>query len=485
MEQKLVQSQTQQLILSPQLKQYLKLLQLPILDLKQSVEQELAQNPTLEEVNSNSTSPDSESKSEAQDTPEESGKVSDGKELRFEETIDQLANLDEEMRETLYREFDRSQDSVGDIQRKRNFQEASLSKGPTLFDYLEWQLGLLNLNQKQPEIALEISGNVNEDGYFSSTIDEVSQRTQSTPSEAEAVLKAVQTLDPPGVGGRNLQEVLLIQIKRKELGGLAERIVQSCLPLLEKKQYSVVAKTLGVDQQDVMDAFRIISRLEPKPGRIFYQNEPISVVPDIAITKDDSTDHGYLIEINDEIIPELRINPSYRQLIKQKSLDRTTKLFLREKIQSAIIYIRALGERKSTLRRIAEEIAKIQREFLDNGFSQLKPLRLKDLAQKIGVHESTISRAIHEKYVTSPQGTIPLKSFFSTGLQTENGGVESQKSVMEKIRGMISGEDKRKPLSDLKIAALLKREGIVVARRTVAKYRETLKISPSHLRKQK
>ena len=483
MEQRLVQSQSQQLILSPQLRQYLKLLQLPLLDLQMQVQEELAQNPTLEETAS----------SDDKEAPEErvidlGPQSTDSNDDPINRSLAQLDAIDESWgQNSYYQSTDLIDEATPDAIKKHNYRETILTAQPTLSNYLEWQLGLLSLKEKEREIVNEIIGNINDDGYFVSTVEEVAQTTKSSPEEVERVLQLVQTLDPPGAGGRNLSEVLLIQLNRKGSGPLPKKIVQHHLSLLQKKQIDALAATLSASPEHVSLACQTIAKLEPKPGRIFYQNQPITVVPDVIITlvEDEDGEHHYDIEINHEVIPELRVNQKYRQMLKQKNIDSKTKTFLREKIQSALILIRALSERKSTLRQIAEELVKIQKDFLDHGFSHLKPLRLKDLAEKLGIHESTISRGIHEKYVQCPQGTIPLKSFFSSSMTMTNGTIESQKSLIEKVRSVIESEDKRKPLSDAQIMTILKHQGIDIARRTAAKYRELLKILPTHLRKMK
>ena len=469
MEPRLIQSQSQQLILSPQLRQYLKLLQLPLLDLQLSIQDELTQNPVLEEA------PDTSAQEETE------------QEVEFDKLINRINSLSEDTSERLRHESDFSHEDPETFDKKKRFKEAIITTKPTLFSYLEWQLNLLDLDEASLEIASEIIGNISDDGYFVGSTDEIAKTRNLESSDVEKILSLIQTLEPPGVGGRNLSEVLLIQLKARKSGSIPQKIVTDFLPQLQRKQYDAIASTLAIDVSHVSKACELIGRLEPKPGRIFYQDESNAVIPDILInrTESDSEVPEYQIEINNEYIPELRISAKYRQMLKQKNLDAKTKAFLREKIQSAMLLIRAISERKSTLRQIAEELVKIQTNFLESGFAHLKPLRLKDIAQKLNIHESTISRAIQGKYVYCPQGTIPLKNFFSSSMTMEDGAQESQKSIIEKIRIMIDAEDKKKPLSDSKIMSLLKADGLDIARRTVAKYRDRLKILPAHLRKQK
>jgi RNA polymerase sigma-54 factor len=257
------------------------------------------------------------------------------------------------------------------------------------------------------------------------------------------------------------------------------------LPLLEKRDWGELARVLRVDLEEVKKAAEIIAHLEPKPGRTFYSEEPIAVTPDATVSFNEEGQEAYKIEIHDETVPELRINSYYRHLLRNKTTDEKTKVFIREKIQSAINFLRALKLRKSTLREITEEIVRVQSQFFDKGFSHLVPLRLKDIAHTLGIHESTVSRALQGKYIATPQGTIPYKSFFSTRLETLHGEAESQKSIMEKIKSLVEKEDSGNPLSDQAIVGVLNQEGILIARRTVAKYRDLLKILPSHLRRKK
>ncbi|PIQ85353.1 MAG: RNA polymerase sigma-54 factor [Candidatus Omnitrophica bacterium CG11_big_fil_rev_8_21_14_0_20_45_26] len=484
MEHKLIQNQSQQLILSPQLKQYLKLLQLPLIDLQQSIEEELSQNPVLEETLSEPEEASELSVDDSIDDGEskDSAQSSDGE---LDRTLNELNDLDNDYRSNFNSQNDFSGESTAQLDKKKRYMESLLTNQNTLAQYLEWQLNLHSLTEQERVIAQEIIGNINDDGYFASSVEEISETTKTKVEEVEKVLKRLQTMDPPGVGGRNLSEVLLIQLKRQNSTPLAQKIVTDHLGLLQRKQIDQLAHALLTPKENVINALKVISKLEPKPGRVFYHDEPISVIPDIILipNENDEEEASYHIEINHERIPELRINQKYRKLIRQKDIDAKTKAFLKEKIQAALLYIRALGERKSTLRQIAEQLVDYQKEFLKHGFSHLKPLRLKDVAEKLGIHESTISRAISGKYMTCPQGTIPLKNFFSNSVASTDGESQSQKSIMERIKQLIDEEDKKHPLSDAALVEQLKSEGIPIARRTAAKYRELLKILPTHLRK--
>jgi RNA polymerase sigma-54 factor len=482
MEPRLIQQQSQKLILSPQIRQYLRLLQLPLTELEQAVETELAENPLLEEQ-------EQEKPDDATLSPETAVKEPTAEEIRLGESFDRLDELDQSY-EDRYEYPDFSHQDVKDMEERRNFQEGLITRPEVLSDFLTWQVRFLDLSEVEKVIANEIIGNIDDEGFFRATVEEVATSCNVTPDEVEKVLNMIQELDPPGIGARNLQEALIIQLQKKgDDADLAIRIVNEHLALLEKRDWASIAKNMNVDLAEVRKAELLIARLEPRPGRTFYVDEPVAVAPDASVTfnEDDEEENAekFKIEIHDEVIPEVRINPYYRRLLRSKEMDEKAKIFLREKMQAALNFLKALKLRKSTIREITEEIVKAQPEFFEKGFSHLRPLRLKDIANNLGIHESTVSRAIHNKYISTPQGMIPYKSFFSTKLETTDGAIESQKSIMEKIRFVIQKENPGKPMSDQEIVRILRADGVVIARRTVAKYRELLKILPSHLRRKR
>ena len=480
MEPRLIQTQTQKLILSPQIRQYLQLLQLPLLQLQTAIEQELTENPVLEEVAKDGAD------ETASNPPGENGLDgrSDAEELRFDETIRSLDKLDENLRESLYSQDDFSIPESKSLNEQKNYQESLITRRESLFDYLLWQLGFLDLTETERKIADEIVGNITDDGYLEVPLEEIAKACDVSQAETEEVLRKVQSLDPPGIAARTLQETLLLQLERKnEDAELARKIVQDHLPLLEKKQWDQIARQVHATPEAIREAAGLIAHLDPKPGRIFYGEDTVAVTPDATVY---FNEEGKLqIEVHDDDLPEIRISPYYRRLLKDKNLDAQSRKFVKGKIQAALDFFKALGQRRSTVRSITEEIVRAQSEFFEKGFSQLRPLRLKDVSSRLGIHESTVSRAIQEKYISTPQGTLPYKSFFSSKLDRTEGGAESQKSMLEKIRELIRAEDPSHPLSDQALAEILTKEGIRIARRTVAKYRELLRILPSHLRARK
>ena len=480
MEPRLAQVQTQKLILSPQIRQYLRLLQLPLLELQNAVEQELADNPALEEA---APAPNEDTLPNP-DLPSEGKSKTD--ELQFDQTLQAMDAIDASYQDGFYAGEDLSLAEKQEQGRKKNYQESLITPRQSLFDYLLWQLGFLDLTEKERKLAEEIIGDINEDGFFTVPLEEIAKNQGAETSEAETVLREIQRLDPPGIGARNLQETLLLQLKRQNPpNDLAFKIVQDHMLLLVKKQWDQIARRLKATNEQIQKASGVIGHLDPKPGHIFHDEDSVAIKPDAEVFFDDSTEPPKLkINIEDEEIPEVRVSPYYRRMLRDPKLDPKTRAFLKGKLQSAIDFVKALSQRRSTLRGITEEIVAVQTEFFEKGFSCLKPLRMKDISERLGIHESTVSRALQSKYISTPQGTISYKSFFSAKLDRVEGGVESQKSMMEKIRDLIAQEDPVHPLSDQDIMQIFQKEGIKIARRTVAKYRELLKILPSHLRRQ-
>ncbi len=474
------------MVLSPQIRQYLKLLQLPVAELEQAVDAELAENPVLEEK----TSP----KAEIEGLPDENAEPSTpdkspSEEIRVGDSFERFSELEDSLDEG--KDIpDMAAPDRGSSQKQRDFRETLITQPQLLWEFLNWQVRFLDLSEAEQKIAAEIIGAIDEEGYLKATADEIAASAGCDTAHVEKVLGLIQELDPPGIGARNLRECLLLQLKRLDPAeaAIAIRIVSDYLPLLEKRDLHALAKTLQATAEQLRNAETVISRLDPRPGLTFSGKPSPTVIPDAAITFEDEekTDSPRLkIDIRDESIPELRISPYYRRLMRNPKTDEKTRAFIREKLQSAMDFMRALQLRKSTLREITEEIAKAQPEFFEKGFACLHPLRLKDIARNIGIHESTVSRAISGKYVSTPQGTIPYRSFFSSKLESKNGESQSQKSMMEKIRSMVEREDKNHPLSDQEIVETLQAEGVVIARRTVAKYRDLLRILPSHLRRRR
>src|SRR3989338_6426341 len=361
--------------------------------------------------------------------------------------------------------------------------ENSLTKKISLEDHLIWQLRLSKIAEREAAIGLYIIQNLDENGYLTLSSEEICKVTDGTPEEFEAVLKRIHFFDPVGVAARDLRECLLVQLENLGLGdSLAARIVSDHLHQLENKRYDRLARDLGVSVEDIVDAAHLIASLEPRPARGFEEEEIRTIIPDVSVEK---ITEEYVVFLNDEGIPRLRVSSLYRRLAGQEGEEEASaRQYLQEKVRAATWLIKSIQQRQQTLYRVTQSIFKFQKDFLDLGVRQLKPMVLKDVAEDIGMHESTVSRATANKYVHTPQGLFELKYFFQSGLKSGNGEDVASESVKDKIRSIISTEDPKRPYSDQYIAGLLGKETIDIARRTVAKYREAMGILPSSKRRQ-
>jgi RNA polymerase sigma-54 factor len=464
---------SQRLALTPSLLQKIELLQLNKLELQEMLNQELMENPILEEVL------DQEPPSETvlgdrsgEDLPSlETAEAQKGKDS-FEE-IDFRYFFDEYL-DTGYKNRE-----VEDPE-KPTF-EAFLTRPPSLEEHLNWQLGLLDVKPAIAEIAKQIIGNLNEDGYLIITLEELSQVVQCTMEEAVEALDVVQAMDPIGVGARDLRECLLRQLHSLDLKeSLACKIVLDCLPLLESHKFKEIAALTGSSFEEVLRAVDSIKHLIPKPGQKFSNQKATYVQPEVAIAK---VDDEFVILLNDEGMPQLRLNASYKELLKSNGITGETKTFLREKFRSAVDLLRSVNQRKQTIYKVCVCIVNRQKEFLEHGPSQLRPMLIKDVASELGVHSSTISRVVTNKYVDTPQGVMELRKFFTMGVENPDGEELSIVQVKLKIKKMIEGENKSKPYSDNQLGQLLRRDNIFITRRTVAKYREQMQVPGSRERK--
>jgi len=466
---------TQQLVMTPQLQQAIKLLQLSRLELAEMIRQEMEENPALEEA-AQQEEPESPAETEQKEADAAKDEIK-------EVEIDEKVGTDTDW-ENYIDEFN----STGRVyveseNREAPNYEAFTGNKKTLDDHLKWQLMLNGLEREKEEIGLLIIGNLNMDGYLCATIGEVAETAEVTPEEAEQVLKILQGFDPPGVCARNLSESLLIQA---DLLGITTpvltKILTDHLKNLENRNIKKIAKDLNVSEDEIRSAVKIIQYLEPKPGRIFADNDSTYIIPDIYVYKQGDE---YKIVLNDDGLPKLQINSFYKDAVaKKKKLHKETKNYLNEKMQSASWLIKSIHQRQRTIYLVMESIIKFQREFFDKGIAYLKPLILKDVAEDIDMHESTISRVTTNKYAYTPQGLFELKYFFNSSISRGTGeDALASESVKDRIKTLVENEDPEAPLSDEKIADLLSEANIRIARRTVAKYRKMLKILPSNKRK--
>jgi RNA polymerase sigma-54 factor len=467
-------SLSQQLIITPQLQQAIKLLQLSRLELLETISQEMESNPLLDEQPTDETD---EEKSAA-DTKGDS----DNEQPTPEVTVGEKLNEDMDW-ETYLSDYNTGwADTPYDAGKEYPTFDNVKVDVTNLHSHLLWQLGMCDLNDKQREIGIQIIGNLDDDGYLKITIEELSGFIKCGQEEILAILNIIQTFDPVGVAARDMQECLLIQARFQNLGGtVVEKIIQHHMENLEKKRCDLIAKSLSISLQEVLSAVSIITNLEPKPGRLYNDDETIYINPDIYIFK---VGDDYEIVLNEDGMPKLRINNYYREILNRKnSLEKDTREYIQDKLKSAAWLIKSIHQRQRTIYKVTESIIKFQRGFFDKGVTYLKPLVLRDVAEQIQMHESTISRVTTNKYVHTPQGVFELKYFFNSAINSVEGESKASESVKQHIRNIIRSEDKHRPYSDQEVADMLKGNNINAARRTVAKYRECLGIPPSRKRR--
>jgi RNA polymerase sigma-54 factor len=464
---------SQRLALTPSLLQKIELLQLNKLELQDMLNQELMENPILEEVTEQDTPKELllDERSPAEVDDPNAKKAKDGPDS-FEE-IDFRYFFDEYL-DTGYknREMEDSE--------KPSF-ETFLTRPDSLANHLNWQLGMTETNPRLVEICREIIGNLNEDGYLLLSLESLCELTACTPEEAEAALQIVQGFDPMGIAARDLRECLLLQlVVLGQKDTLTWKIVDEHLALLENHRYKEIAARTGESFDLVLKAVDAIKHLIPKPGLRYNSQEVHYVQPEVTIAK---VNDDFVIIQNDEGMPQLRLNAGYKELLKSNGVSGETKSFLREKFRSAVDLLRSVNQRKQTIYRVCACIINRQREFLERGPVALRPMLIKDVASELGVHSSTISRVVTNKYVDTPQGVMELRKFFTMGVENPDGEELSIVQVKLKIKHLIEKEDKKKPYSDNQIGQLLRRDNIFITRRTVAKYREQMQVPGSRERR--
>ncbi|MDI6745227.1 MAG: RNA polymerase factor sigma-54 [Thermodesulfovibrionales bacterium] len=480
LEHKLSLRLSQKLILTPQLQLAIKLLQMPLIELSQTLEQELVENPFLEDVQEENTG--EELAGEERETAEtDPGQLGDDAESPLEKMMSDSSvfNVDEYFEE-------RSSDGrdLGYFVKGTNVPlsfEQFASKTPDIYDHLLWQLRLSDARDDIKFIGEAVIGNIDENGYLAATDEEIAASINDNISNVRDAVDIVQSFDPPGIAARDIRECMILQLKLLGLAGsLAERIIANNMEELKKKNYQQIARLCNASDDEVLAAVKVIEGLEPRPARNFFSTNADYVIPDVFVVK---TDDGYQIVLNEERLPKLRINSYYKKLLLQKnSFSKEERQFLDEKLRSASWLLKSLDQRNRTIYRVTESIINFQRDFFDRGVQYMKPLNLKNVAVELSLHESTISRVTSNKYMSCSHGVLCFKFFFCSALQSDTGSVSST-SVKDIIKKIISEEDHGKPLSDQRITELLKSQNIAIARRTVAKYREELKVPSQHQRK--
>ena len=534
-ELKLQLKMSQQLVMTPQLQQAIKLLQLNRLELLTEVRQELNENPVLEEI-----------EGDDEPTPAEIADMTPGEERAEGEAPNadpaavELEGLPDDFLKTLDGDTGEAgadatsesspaadvladaaapateaetaaadaeasnEEKIADIEwdnymdanpqtglapnhredEQQRVLEATLTRRPTLAEHLEWQLQLSVFTDEQREAARWIIGNLDDDGYLQASVEDVARQSGVKQEEVESALVLVQKLDPTGVAARDLRECLMLQLEAfEQTPPLVDRVVRDHFEMLTKRDFRGLTRSLGVAIEDVAEVCKFIQGLEPRPGRAFSGDDPIYITPDIYVYKVGDEFH---ILLNEDGLPKLRVNRTYKDVVAKEGLaSKDEKEYVHDKLRSAIWLIRSIHQRQRTIYRVMESIIRYQREFFEKGINYLRPLNLRDVADDIEMHESTVSRVTTNKYVHTPQGIFELKYFFNSSIGRSDGGeAVASESVKEKIRKIIESEDPARPLSDQRLAEMLKAANIDIARRTVTKYREAMNILSSTKRRQ-
>src|SRR5437588_6655823 len=472
-QQKLHTKLVQKLILTPSLQQAIKLLPMSTLELSDLLNQEMVENPMLEEVPTEDLQPAEAAPPEQKSEPEQQPNKTD--------------TWDDQDYEYFFGDY------LDDGYRPRAPQEVkelppienTLSTASSLAAHLMWQLSMQTDDPLMREIGSAIVGNLDDDGYLVASFDELAAMGPWPVNDVERSLKLVQGFDPTGVAARDLQECLLLQLRHLGLEGTpTEKVVLDHLRLLHNHQVPEIARKLGMTIDDLKEHIEIIRNLDPKPGSRYNPTQSQYVIPDVYVMK---VEDEYVVVLNEDGLPQMRISPTYRRLLDKNAgsnqANDETRAYVKDKFRSALWLIKSVDQRQKTIQKVANSIINFQREFLDHGIEYLRPLVLRDVANDIGMHESTVSRVVTNKYMHTPQGVFEMKYFFHSGISSSYGESVSSLTIKQRIRKIIENQDPRKPLSDSKIVSILQREGLVLARRTIAKYREELKIPTSNQRK--
>ena len=488
-QQKLQTRLSQKLVLTPSLQQAIKLLPMSTVELVELLNQEVVENPLLEEIPEDGPPPES-----AEQNAKDSG---DGAETPAAEGQDAWDDADYEY---FLGELDEGYRSRAPTEYKELPPiENTLSTGTSLADHLGWQLRMQAEDELAYDIGMAVIGNLDEDGRLAASVEEIAALGGWRRADVEQSIHIVQTLDPIGVAARDPQECLLLQLghwggagARGETGEsifcehlpceTCETLVREHYPLLQNQKLPELARLLGVTISALRTHVDVVRQLDPKPGSRLNAARPQFVIPDVSVIK---VEDDYVAVLNDERVPQLRISPVYRRMMSKGSQSSDeTRAYVKKKVESAKWLIKSVDQRQRTIHKVATSIIGFQRGFLDHGISHLRPLVLRDVANDIGMHESTVSRVVTNKYMHTPQGVFEMKYFFHSGISSAYGENVSSVKVKERIRKIVDAEDSRKPLSDSRIARLLQDEGLVLARRTIAKYREELKIPTSSRRRE-
>lgn len=463
----------QSLVITPQLQQAIKLLQMSRQELENAVQAELEENPILDEA-------EVLQKEDLEIAKQADAEISQPEPQRDEVSQDPQKQDEFEWESYLEANQKPPQSGMAGSEEIMNYENV-ISTTETLPDHLHWQVKMNGFSELEENIADLIIGYIDDDGYLKIPLEQIAEEGQFDIEDVKDTLSLIHEFDPPGVGARDLKECLLVQAKHlEEDTNDVVALINNHLKDLEKKNYEAIAKALGKELQDVIEMCKIIYSMDPKPGRAYASNDTHYVTPDVYVYK---IGDDYVVSLNEDGLPRLKISNFYKNMLKVSSTNKQEQDYIQEKLKSAVWLIKSIHQRQRTIHKVAESIVKHQKDFFDKGAEFLKPMVLRNIANDIGMHESTVSRVTTSKYMHTPQGIYELKYFFNSGLESSDGDTLASESVKLKIKDMIGKENTKSPLSDQKIAEVLSKEGIKIARRTVAKYRELLRILPSSQRK--
>ncbi len=471
------QRQTQTLTLAPQLRNSLKILQAPAVELRTSILEELQANPLLEELPIDSISVE-----ETIQTPDEDSQPESSEELDFnEDDYSALERMSEDMREE-YAQENTGQSYTSEDQERRDHFMNSLTTDKSLQQHLIEQAELSDCNEKEREGLLYLIGSLDDHGFLTETISNIALTSRIPYGSVQKAAEILKTFDPPGIGATDMQDCLATQLELKGRGNsIATRILREHFQLLVRRRIPELSRKIGAATDDIQDAIAEIGTLDPAPGKRFSADSNTVVDPDVSVYKDEYDQ--WQVVLNNDYIPRLRISSVYKEMLAKGSLSNKEKEFMLERMRSGKFLISSIEQRQQTIERITRELLKYQGDFFEEGVSKLRPLTMNAIAQSVGVHETTVSRAIANKYIRTPHGVFAFKYFFTPGYTSSSGEAMSNKTVKDMISHIIEDENPAKPLSDQGIANLLKEKDIKIARRTVAKYREELGILPTNLRR--
>lgn len=478
--QELRQKQTQSLVLAPQLRQSLKILQVAQMDLRTTILEELQTNPSLEEMSMDNPSLD-EPNPDNTDSNDPKDEHSQSEELVFGENFEILNKLDEDWRDYMSEVGGAQKYTSEDAEKREHFFNSLVSE-TSLQEYLIDQTSLADLEPKQREAIEYLVGSIDNSGFLSTSLSDLALLSGLSLGEMQEAHRILRSFEPAGIAAFDIQDCLSMQLEAKgRRSSFAYEIIQKHFKLLSRRRIPDIARRMGIDVESVQEAIAEIALLDPAPGRRFAEDTNRSIMPDVIVEWDEEK---WKVTLNSDYIPRLRISPTYKEMIAKGSITKQEKEYIQEKMRSGKFLINSIEQRQQTIERISNEIIKLQTPFFEEGVSKLRPCTMTQVAEIVGVHETTVSRAIANKYMQTPHGIFEMKFFFTPGYQGSDGESVSNTSVKEMIQILIAAEDTSKPLSDQEIVARLQEKELKIARRTVAKYREELGILPSNLRRQ-